>query len=329
MEDMPAYFRELPQVKLANAVRDVLNGKPVTGCVIPDLSELLTKLQEAAAGDPARLRARGISLRRCRVDSFVLQDAKIAFPIRIGWAMGEFERSEEEARQAVCAFPNGLTLIDVQFDYAPMWFGNFFERVFCQRVDFKAGAYLNRNKFLQGASFSECTFRGTADFSEDDFLWASFSKTEFLEEARFERTTCEKELKFGRAIFSKPVYFARAVLGGLALLADRSYPDPNRRFPGRVLQDLFLQPPVFRDQGRLHLGDSPEGFAKFADRPSGEAAFRTAKNHAQLAGEYLLAGDYHYAERLYRSRRRKWYNPLRWLENIFVRGVFGYGERES
>jgi len=121
--------------------------------------------------------------------------------------------------------------------------------------------------------------------------------------------------------------FAGAEFKGAAHLTERPYPKLTTRFFGHVIKHVFLQPPVFQNQGRLHLGDNRTGFAKFRQPESGEAAFRTAKQHAQAAGDYLLAGDYHYAERVYRSRRRMWYNPLRWLENIFVRGVFGYGER--
>ncbi|GAH73209.1 unnamed protein product, partial [marine sediment metagenome] len=66
---------------------------------------------------------------------------------------------------------------------------------------------------------------------------------------------------------------------------------------------------------------------KKIDKASTENFFRIAKTCSQRQGEYTLAGEYYYKERIARRKQLPGYSPKRWLEYLLLDGLCGYGER--
>jgi hypothetical protein len=95
--------------------------------------------------------------------------------------------------------------------------------------------------------------------------------------------------------------------------------------------------------GTADFSATPPALTGFFDdvrlnRGLGESFFRFAKQVCQNMGEYREAGNWYYKERcaawynktFLQEGRGKWAsiaNPVNWFELLFVKGVFGYGEK--
>ena len=183
---------------------------------------------------------------------------------------------------------------------------------------FKAGAWFHGATFKGGAWFFEATFEGDVRFDGATFkAGAGFHGATFEGYAGFLWATFEDEAWFGDATFKRHARFDGATFKG----------DPG--FDGvTASRDVAFDLPTpfmpFR---------KPRPFAR---REYGEIPYRLAKQTAQDRGDYRRAGNYHFAEQCAINHGRlenagwKFWRPafwLAWLEFIFARSLFGYGEK--
>jgi len=172
-----------------------------------------------------------------------------------------------------------------------------------------------------------CRFHGQVDFSKATLsqqLVAIFAQFDL--DANFAELTLKEGLgpglkeaaHFDRGVFCRGAYFTGVKSSGNLSFA-------GTQFKGEVsFADLDMH-----DWRMLFLGDSKtcRGCAKFDCKRSGERAFRKAKVLALQSGRYLAAGDYYYQERVHWWHDRRNRDLWKWVELVFGRYIFGYGER--
>ncbi|HUW82918.1 MAG TPA: potassium channel family protein [Phycisphaerae bacterium] len=216
---------------------------------------------------------------------------------------------------------------------------------------FKAGAWFHGATFEGGARFNGATFKGGAGFHGATFKGrAWFGGATFEGDARFFEATFEGDVRFDGATFKAGAGFHGATFEGYAGFLWATFEDEawfgdatfkrHARFDGAT----FKGDPGFDGvtASRDVAFDLPTPFMPFrkprpfARREYGEIPYRLAKQTAQDRGDYRRAGNYHFAEQCAINHGRlenagwKFWRPafwLAWLEFIFARSLFGYGEK--
>ena len=198
--------------------------------------------------------------------------------------------------------------------------GAFCSNAFLDMADFQDNVMFLGVEFQGEAHFAGATIRGNAFFGRATFKRdAFFNQTAFHSDALFDKTTFRSMAYFARAAFHGPTSFSGAT------------------FASKV---SFMY--VFVKDGTNIVVDLPTWelpFHKanpFQKREQGQELYRLAKESARRQADYLMAGNYHFAERCaaeYGNRKKHswklwrcgfWTSYLEWL---FARMVFGYGER--
>ena len=338
-DDLPE-FENLPVISLDDAIEILVRGESISDCTIPDLRQLADLFQQ-------RLRAMGkelcrlpLALTHCQILQANMRSACLEVPLHIGPDPRFIKTNSAHASSRGCVFRFLADFSEVTFHadsfitctrfVGSRWVGaEFGHHMDFTGSKFNGNAIWNGPRFVADATFKSCVFQNWADFR-----WCSFSGKVDFDDARFcglaafDAVSFCKDAKFPRTKFKMPATFIGVRFQGNAEFWDAQF--SRQAFFERAaftaptsLDSAFFNPPACLLLGTLGR------YPSFRRDDDAEAVFRVAKNHAETRGDYLLAGDYYYEERVHRSRRRKMYEPLRWLENIFVRGLFGYGERPA
>lgn len=207
--------------------------------------------------------------------------------------------------------------------------------------------------FNQAACFDHARFESSAGFSSVTFKnFAAFNKVVFEEDAVFTKATFRGEANFADAEFRSDAVFIKTSFEEDAHFIGASFEASVNWFAG-CMGTLTVSRPWWQFRRQQHSSRCPWWQLwkrwpllvpfPFREREQGAAMYRTAKQCAQDSGDYRSAGDYHYYEQCavehgqrkrteYRPWRRAfWFepnNPLHcWLEFIFARCLFGYGEK--
>jgi len=223
------------------------------------------------------------------------------------------------------------------------------------RATFAGGVLAEKVTFSGNVGFSEAVFRANADFPSASFdRVALFESTTFYGKVAFESARFHSLSIFSNATFKGYVGFAGAIFRLNAMFDGVTF-----RSDARFRKAVFLDVAYFHDAvfcGSAEFPTKCEGVLDiplpswrldhrppflvsipFRHRGEGETAYRLAKQSAQDRGDYRAAGHYHYWEQcaIGSGRRRRYglkpWHPLKflhcWLEFIFARGLFGYGEK--
>ncbi len=153
---------------------------------------------------------------------------------------------------------------------------------------FPTGTTFRNQTFEKNADFGESTFRGDANFQNSAFKrGTNFSESTFEADANFSESTFREWADFSRSAFMGNANFKRS---------------------------SFEESPDFKR-------------VTFNINISAEEVFRIAKTGSQRQGDYSLAGEYYYKERIARRKQLSRYSPKRWFEYLLLDGLCGYGER--
>ena len=186
---------------------------------------------------------------------------------------------------------------------------------------FRKTAWFTQSTFEQGANFAGSTFGGDVIFGDSTFEGdADFTDSIFEGHAMFLGPTFEKLANFWGSIFEGDADFTDSIFEGYANFA-RSTFEKCAVF----LKTTFDGCTDFT-ASTFKRGACFEGVA-LTDNASAEQVFRIAKNCHQRQGEYTLAGEYYYKEKIAKRKQLPWYSPTRWFEYILLDGLCGYGER--
>lgn len=195
-----------------------------------------------------------------------------------------------------------------------------------QKTTFGGAAIFTQTSFLESAHFHQAKFQKSANFQRAEFSGETlFWRAHFQGEAEFQGATFKDYTDFEEATFMNVASFVRVVFGEPATFQRATFKD--RASFGGVETQSYLRFSLPWEQPR-----------PFSPPENGETAYRAAKHTAQDVGDYRRAGNYHYAEQCAinsRDRKKAWKRPCQnakdlassWLEFIFGRVVFGYGER--
>jgi uncharacterized protein YjbI with pentapeptide repeats len=237
-----------------------------------------------------------------------------------------------------------------------------FNRVaYFQDATFEGDASFNEATFRLQAVFLPAAFEGDVAFVDAAFErdaiflgtkfggYASFSEATFKTDALFVGTTFGGYASFMKATFEGDALCVGTTFGGYASYMKATF-EGDADFSGATFEgDADFQcrkadeVVTFDLPNELRLpGQEPRPF-RVVDQ--GESAYRLAKQSAQNNGDYRSAGRYHYAEQcaINWGRRqavtwkpwkgefwsRRGFPLLPWLEWLFGRWVFGYGEKPT
>ena len=175
-----------------------------------------------------------------------------------------------------------------------------------------SGRGFNGLTFKDVAHFELATFGGAAMFMDVTFEKnARFSAAIFNDNAFFNDAKFKKEARFTSAQFKGPAIFENACFSGKVIFSLVS------------VEEFYIDPSA-----------KPRPFRRLEQ---GEDLYRLAKQTAHKCGNYEMEGKCHYAERcagLHTRLRKNWWRIWRlnqficcWAEFIFVRLIFGYGEK--
>ena len=203
------------------------------------------------------------------------------------------------------------------------------------------------------ADFRSATIDGSADFrsvttdGDADFRsatiggYASFEFAEIGRDAVFDSATIhDNMILFGAAIGGDAMFRSSTIGGHMDLELTTIGGDADF---GWARIDGYASFGTTTIHGCARFEGARAAGADFSDarisRTWAASACRFAKQANQNIGEYLEAGDYHYLERCHAWAAKLFnadpplaailsaLNPFTWLEYLFARLVFGYGER--
>ena len=186
----------------------------------------------------------------------------------------------------------------------------FIEDAYFDSSTFEKDIFFARSKFSDYAGFMNSTFRGIADF------WGSI----FEETAKFSNSTFHRLADFEQAIVKKEASFL-----GSSFLGHVNFQGSTFKAGVTFDQTTFKEDVDF-------TGSMFERLASFRninlkDNASAEQCYRIAKSSHQREGQYTLAGEYYYKEKIAKRKQLPRYSPKRWFEYILLDGICGYGER--
>jgi len=193
----------------------------------------------------------------------------------------------------------------------------------------------SHHNFKKDASFQEATFKGEVDFVATTFEGKAFFRgCTFEGNVFFTAATFEKEADFrgkakfeGIADFTEATFrrdtalFTGAIFEGQAQLLKTTF-DNGADFR----QATFKSCAYFEElkiKGLLYLDNE----TKFEEPKGADVPFRIGKMLWQRQGEYTLAGEYYYKEKIARRKQLPRYSPERWFEYVLFDATCGYGER--
>ncbi len=191
----------------------------------------------------------------------------------------------------------------------------FWESTFEQEADFSQATFEREANFTEAnfkmyADFKRTTFEKEADFAGATIRQPMFSKATFEGEAHFMGVTFEAvEADFSESTFKEYATFAEATFEEYVNLRGVTF-----KKDANFWQSTFKKSTNFRG-------------AIIKDALAAEAVYRIAKICSQREGDYSLAGEYYYKERIGKRKQFPWYSPKRWFEYILLDGLCGYGER--
>lgn len=187
-------------------------------------------------------------------------------------------------------------VFDIEADFAGSTFHGHAEFT---KSFFTGGGLFDKSTFEKGVSFREATFERSTTFAESTFeISANFRGSTFKEDAYFYKSTLAGSVNFKKTTFEGAAYFREATFWG--------YVD----FAGSTFESVI----DFRN-------------VTFKDNAFAKEVYRIAKTYSQRQGEYTLAGEYYYKERIAKRKQLPWYSHKRWFEYILLDGLCGYGER--
>lgn len=194
------------------------------------------------------------------------------------------------------------------------------------RVSFKGQVF---KKLTQ---FNASTFEGGANFAGVIFQeYVSFWKSTFRGSADFHNSTFRDETHFDTVTFEGNANFEGTTFGWWAEFTELTVKG-GAYFQGSNFEGLvdFLGS-TFEESASFHnstFGNIP-GFdhLTFKNNIWAVDVYRIAKSSCQKLGEYTLAGEYYYKERIAKRKLLPWYSLKRWFEYILLDGLCGYGER--
>jgi len=231
----------------------------------------------------------------------------------------------------------------------------FSDAAFFGKTEVKGYASFQKVTFADDVAFSHAAFRGGADFESAKFARVGFDYAKFQELAIFSSVKFSEQAMFARAHFKGVAEFEESAFHGDVEFSGVKF-SSGASFAGAVFLKaanfMAVQPkpgyPFYIDlpgrslssadsKGEPTLGiAAQEAHHPFHIPEKGALAYRVAKEAARAAGDYRMAGEYHYAEQCAMERGGRKQNGWRFwrisfwkafAEFFFVRGVFGYGER--
>lgn len=213
------------------------------------------------------------------------------------------------------SFEKSTFMMDVLFEKTVFRGWAIFRRsTFRQYADFKNSTFERNAAFEEStfgkvsfkdsifpgsANFKHSTFEGDADFTGSVFqLDADFKQSTFRGDADFTRSVVQRDADFEDSTFEKDADFTESVFHGGVDFAGSTF-NRNAVFQNMTIRNLLLE----------------------------EKTFRIIKNYYQREGQYTLAGECYYKEKIAKRKQLPWYSPKRWFEYILLDGLCGYGER--
>jgi len=203
---------------------------------------------------------------------------------------------------------------------------NFIGYHFTGRADF------SNKVFTEMPKFNEATFEGVADFFKANFnSFAHFVGTTFLSEANFQESTFEDIPSFLGCIFHDLTYFDHANFKKGAYFFFSSFLD-EVSFDQSILghRTIFAEI-VFEKEVSLYRSNFEDlsiwSNVTLNHNASAEKFYRIVKNCRQKEGDYTLAGEYYYKERIAKRKQLPRLSFKRWSEYLLLDGLCGYGER--
>ena len=219
-------------------------------------------------------------------------------------------------------FPREANFVNQVFKKTTSFAGSTFQEIakFTEST-FEEDAHFEGSTFEKDAIFQESIFKKHADFRGSIFRkvafftgstfegYADFGESIFEEDADFGESTFKRRAFFIESTFKGTVYFILSTFLGYADFTDSSF-EGYAHFTGSTFATIAS----FED-------------VTFKDNASAEEAYRIAKTYSQRQGEYTVAGEFYYKERIAKRKRLSRYSPKRWFEYILLDGLCGYGER--
>ena len=206
----------------------------------------------------------------------------------------------------ICIFKHPVHFDNAVFeDHIEFKFARFESHAGFENVVFKGPAIFEMATFRRSAIFWGTVFCDQAGFTYSTFHdITGFDDTEFRDDALFNSSTFRSTVTFGGTTF----FARRADFSGVGVRDGNSF---------------SVSPPT-RERSRGEL-------RAFRLTEEGEGLYRLAKESARRQGDYLMAGEYYYAEQCaieYANRKKCrckiWHFLAEWL---FARNIFGYGEK--
>lgn len=225
---------------------------------------------------------------------------------------------------------------------------HFEEEAHFSMAHFKGEAYFWKTHFEGEAHFSMAHFEGLANCHGAHFEGeAHFSDAYFYEITDFSEAHFEKWANFGKAHFEKDgdVHFVRTHFEEDANFRKAEFKNEPVFDWSKIMQNIdFLGATFEKGASFSYVAPPPAGaFDRDIKVPpgKGESLYRLAKQIYTKMGLYREAGDFHYMERCHAWHHKAFLdekgwrrlprlaNPLTWIEYVFGRLIFGYGERPS
>jgi len=157
-------------------------------------------------------------------------------------------------------------------------------------LTFKGKADFRGSTFQGKTDFRGSTFEGETDFRGSTFEeYVVFYKSTFKERSDFRGSTFEEYIGLSGTTFEKRVLFSQTSFEF----------EETTNFTEIIFRSPF----------------------------AAEYAFRVAKIACQRQGDYALAGEHYYREKIAIRKQLPLYHPKRWFEYLLLDGLCGYGER--
>ncbi len=262
------------------------------------------------------------------------------------------------------AEPEGPFFGDLNAKFADFEKAIFLKNAFFRKTVFRGWAIFRRSTFKQYADFENSTFERNAVFEESTFGEVCFKDSIFPGSATFRQSTFEKDADFRGSVFELDAGFKQSIFRGYVNFAgsvvhreahfeDSTFEDSadftgvvfhgGVDFAGSVVtRDADFEDSTFKKgadftgavfhqnvdfAGSIFNGNAVFQNVTIKNHLAEEKTFRIVKNNYQREGQYTLAGEYYYKEKIAKRKQLSWYLPKRWSEYILLDVLCGYGER--